>query len=196
MEVILLEKVNKLGDLGAVVRVKDGFARNFLLPFKKALRATGDNKKVFAERRAALEVENNAKRAAAETQALAFSDVILTLLRQASEDGKLFGSVAGRDIALALQEQGFAVTPNMVQIFKPVRAVGISMAKLILHPEVTKEIAINVARTEAEAEKVKKAYLEKGVAAAAAAEVSVTDQISAIVEEVIIEEEPATDAGE
>lgn len=153
MEVILLERVEKLGQMGEVVKVKDGYARNFLLPRKKALRATEANKAIFEKQRAQLEAQNLAKRGEAEKVAAKMQGLSVTLLRQAGDSGQLYGSVSARDIAEAVTEAGFTVSRGQVNLTAPIKAVGISSVTVVLHPEVTVEVKVNVARSEAEAEK-------------------------------------------
>lgn len=194
MEIILLEKVGKLGALGEVVRVKDGFARNFLLPKRKALRATEANKAEFAKRRAEIEKENVQKKSAAEIASATYDNMVVTLLRQASEDGKLFGAISARDVATALQEQGHPITHLMVVVPKPIRLVGVSMVRLVLHPEVTVDIAVNIARTQDEADRAEKAYREKGLDAVAATAVTSVDYQMDMIAEAAFNEEALTDA--
>jgi large subunit ribosomal protein L9 len=158
MEIILLEKVGKLGGLGDQVTVRDGYARNFLLPQKKALRATNDNKKFFETQRATLEAENAAKRQKADADAKKFENVVVTLIRQASEDGRLFGSVAPRDMMIALNAMGHQITLSMVELLAPIRTTGVTSVRLRLHPEVMLNILVNIARTDAEAASALKAH--------------------------------------
>jgi large subunit ribosomal protein L9 len=124
MEVILLERVGRLGTVGDVVKVKNGYGRNYLLPQKKALRASVENKKVFEARRAEIEAKNAAGRAEAEKQAKAMGSLSVTLVRQASEDGKLYGSVGTRDIAEALAEQGHEVDRRQVDLAATLKNTG------------------------------------------------------------------------
>ena len=146
MEVILLERINRLGNVGDVVKVKAGFARNFLLPFKKALRASEANKAVFESKRAALEAQNAEGRAAAEKRAASMQNITVTVIRQAAEDGKLFGSVAVRDIAEALAEQGHAVERRQVDLATAIKSLGVYEASVHLHPEVAITVKVHVAR--------------------------------------------------
>lgn len=152
MDVILLERVEKLGRIGDVVSVKPGFARNFLLPRGKALRATAANKAKFEVQRATIEADNTKKREAAEDQAKTMVDVSVVLIRQASNAGALYGSVTSRDIAEVLVEAGHKVTKATVVLDKPIKALGISTVKLVLHPEVVISAKVNVARSPEEAE--------------------------------------------
>ena len=152
MDVILLERVEKLGRIGDVVSVKPGFARNFLLPRGKALRATDANKAKFEAQRATIEADNAKRREAAEAQAATMTDVSVVLIRQASNAGALYGSVSARDIADAVTETGHKIAKNAVVLDKPIKTLGISTVKLVLHPEVTVSAKVNVARSPEEAE--------------------------------------------
>ncbi|WP_112382723.1 50S ribosomal protein L9 [Sphingomonas carotinifaciens] len=152
MDVILLERVEKLGGIGDVVTVKDGFARNFLLPRKKALRANEANKKVFEANRARIEAENAARRSDAEAEAKTFGDVTVTLIRQASNTGQLYGSVAVRDLVEILEGEGHKVTKSQVILDKPIKAIGVYEVRVALHPEVIVTVKVNVARSPEEAE--------------------------------------------
>lgn len=165
MEVILLERVEKLGQMGEVVKVKDGYARNFLLPRKKALRATEANKKVFETQRAQLEAQNLAKKGEAEKVAAKMVGLSVALLRQAGDSGQLYGSVSARDIAEAVTAAGFTLNRNQVALIEPIKAVGVYTLKVSLHPEVSVEVKVNVARSEAEAEKqvATESLLDEGV---------------------------------
>lgn len=152
MDVILLERVEKLGQMGDVVAVKPGYARNFLLPQKKALRATETNKKAFEERRAQLEADNLARKGDAEAVAAKMTDVDVTLIRQAGEAGQLYGSVSARDISDALTEGGYTVARNQVDLAKPIKTIGLFEVTVKLHPEVAVVVMANVARSNEEAE--------------------------------------------
>ncbi|SEM55800.1 LSU ribosomal protein L9P [Sphingomonas gellani] len=152
MDVILLERVEKLGHIGDVVKVKDGFARNFLLPRKKALRANEANRKVFEANRARIEAENANRRSDAEKDAGSFKDASVTLIRQASNTGQLYGSVAVRDLIDALEADGHKVTKSQVVLDKPIKAIGLYQVRVALHPEVSVTIKVNVARSPEEAE--------------------------------------------
>lgn len=153
MEIILLERVEKLGQMGDVVRVRDGFARNFLLPRKKALRATDANRKVFETQRADLEVRNIERRKDAEQLSTKIAGRTFVVIRQASDAGMLFGSVSTRDIAETASAGGVHVDRTQVRLDKPLKQLGIFPIKIILHPEVSVSISINVARSEEEAER-------------------------------------------
>ncbi|WP_425229742.1 50S ribosomal protein L9 [Sphingomonas sp.] len=152
MDVILLERVEKLGAIGDVVKVKDGFARNFLLPRKKALRANEANRKVFESNRARIETDNASRRGEAETEAKTFEKATVTLIRQASNTGQLYGSVAVRDLVDALVADGHKVSKAQVVLDKPIKAIGLYEVKLALHPEVAVTVKVNVARSPEEAE--------------------------------------------
>ncbi|NIJ08949.1 large subunit ribosomal protein L9 [Sphingomonas vulcanisoli] len=152
MEVILLERVEKLGAIGDVVTVKNGFARNFLLPNKKALRANEANRKVFESNKAQIVADNDARRGEAEKASKDIDGKTITLIRQASNTGQLYGSVSARDLAELLAEDGAKVTKSQVVLDKPIKAIGVSVVKIVLHPEVAVTIKVNVARSPEEAE--------------------------------------------
>ncbi len=146
MQVILLEKIARLGSVGDTVTVKPGFARNFLLPQKKALRATEQNKAFFESKRAVLEKQNAEAKAAAEKLASGMKNLSVTIIRQAAEDGKLYGSVAVRDIAEALAEAGHKVERRLIDLNNAIKALGVYEAVINLHPEVQVALKVNVAR--------------------------------------------------
>ncbi len=152
MDVILLERVEKLGAIGDVVKVKDGFARNFLLPNKKALRANEANRKVFEANRSRIEADNANRRGEAEKEAQSFKDAQVTLIRQASNTGQLYGSVAVRDLIEALEADGHKVAKSAIVLDKPIKAIGVYTVKVALHPEVSVAVKVNVARSPEEAE--------------------------------------------
>ena len=152
MEVILLERVEKLGAIGDVVKVKDGFARNYLLPNKKALRANEANRKVFEANRARIEEENANRRTDAEKDAKGVEGKSVQLIRQASNTGQLYGSVSARDIVEALEPEGAKVTKSQVVLGRPIKAIGMHEVKVALHPEVSVTVKVNVARSPEEAE--------------------------------------------
>ena len=152
MEVILLERVEKLGAIGDVVKVKDGFARNFLLPNKKALRSNAANRKVFEANRTRIEADNASRRGEAEKDAVSFKDASVTLIRQASNTGQLYGSVAARDLVDALVADGHKVAKSQIVLNKPIKAIGVYEVKVSLHAEVAVTIKVNVARSPEEAE--------------------------------------------
>ncbi|TMJ04607.1 MAG: 50S ribosomal protein L9 [Alphaproteobacteria bacterium] len=153
MEVILLERVGKLGQMGEVVRVKDGFARNFLLPQGKALRATKDNRSKFEGMKVQLEARNLEMKTEAEGIAGKLNGKSFVVLRQASETGQLFGSVSARDIATILVDGGFTVARNQVALHAPIKMIGMHTVPVALHPEVEVTITINVARNADEADR-------------------------------------------
>jgi large subunit ribosomal protein L9 len=152
MQIILLERIEKLGTIGDVVNVKDGYARNFLLPNKKALRANEANRKVFEANRARIEAENASRRDDAVAQSGDVEGKTVVLIRQASNAGQLYGSVSVRDIAEALNEQGAKVTKGMIVLEHPIKAIGIVDVRVALHPEVSVLVKVNVARSADEAE--------------------------------------------
>ena len=152
MEVILLERVEKLGAIGDVVKVKDGFARNFLLPNKKALRSNAANRKVFETNRERIVAENAARRAVAQEEAKSVDGVTVTMIRQSSNTGQLYGSVAVRDLVEALNADGHKVTKAQVVLDRPIKTIGLSDVRIALHPEVSVTIKVNVARSPEEAE--------------------------------------------
>ena len=152
MEVILLERIEKLGQMGDVVRVRPGFARNFLLPQRKALRATKDNMTRFEAQRAQLEAQNLHRRTEAEAVGSKLDGLTVVLLRQASESGQLYGSVTARDIAEAVTEAGFTIQKSQVSLNQPIKELGLHPIRVVLHPEVSVTISANVAKSAEEAE--------------------------------------------
>ena len=152
MEVILLERVEKLGQMGDVVNVRPGYARNYLLPQKKALRATEENRASFEDRRAQLEADNIEHRAEAERVAEKLEDFSVVIVRQASDNDHLYGSVTTRDIAGAVSEAGVTVDRRQIQLDRPIKTVGLHQVRVRLHPEVAVEVTTNIARSEEEAE--------------------------------------------
>src|SRR5690348_7854633 len=152
MEVILLERVEKLGAIGDVVKVKDGFARNYLLPRKKALRANESNRKVFEANRARIEEENANRRVDAEKASKGVDGKTVQLIRQASNTGQLYGSVSARDIVDALEAEGAKVTKSQVVLDRPIKSIGMHEVKVALHPEVSVTVKVNVARSPEEAD--------------------------------------------
>ncbi|MGE0045724.1 MAG: 50S ribosomal protein L9 [Hyphomonadaceae bacterium] len=153
MQVILLERVENLGAIGDEVKVRDGFARNFLLPQKKALRATDENRKVFEGRRAEIEARNAEARAAAEKATGKLDGKTYVLIRQAGEGGQLYGSVAARDIAEAINAEGGKVERGAIVLDKPIKSIGMHQVRVKLHAEVSVGVTINVARSADEAER-------------------------------------------
>jgi len=210
MEIILLERVEKLGQMGDVVKVKPGYARNFLLPQGKALRANKNNLERFETEKAQREADNLSRRSEAETEAGKMDGLAVSMVRAASEMGQLFGSVTSRDIAEAVTEAGFTITRNQVVMEKAIKTLGLHDTRLRLHPEVSVTVTVNVARSLDEA----KTQLETGVAVtgmidddgdgmdasyraeaaadAAPAEEAASDEASA--EEAPAEDAPAEDA--
>ncbi|HWV52261.1 50S ribosomal protein L9 [Pseudorhodoplanes sp.] len=156
MEVILLERVAKLGQMGETVRVKDGFARNFLLPKGKALRATKANKERFEGMRKELEAKNLENRSEAQKIADKLNGQSFVALRQASESGQLYGSVSARDIADLVTEGGFSISRSQVALNAPIKTIGQHRVEVSLHPEVEVNVSIIVARNAEEAERVKR----------------------------------------
>jgi large subunit ribosomal protein L9 len=153
MQVVLLERVEKLGQMGDVVKVKDGFARNFLLPKKKALRATKANMTVFETQRAQLEARNLERKKEAQGVSSKLDGKTFVLLRQAGDRGQLYGSVSPRDIAEAITQGGFSVARGQIQLDKAIKDIGLYPINVVLHPEVRVPVTINIARTEDEAER-------------------------------------------
>jgi large subunit ribosomal protein L9 len=152
MQVILLERIEKLGAIGDVVNVKNGFARNFLLPNGKALRANESNRKVFEANRERIEGQNAERRAEAEKDSKGIDGATVQLIRQASNTGQLYGSVSARDLAEALEAQGHKIAKNQIVLNKPIKAIGMQDVRIALHPEVSVTIRVNVARSPEEAE--------------------------------------------
>jgi large subunit ribosomal protein L9 len=152
MEIILLERVEKLGLIGDVVTVKDGYARNFLLPNKKALRANAANRKVFEANRAKIESDNANRRGDAQTHATQVEGKQIVLIRAASNTGQLYGSVSVNDIAVGLNAQDAKVAKAMIVLERPIKTLGVFDVRVILHPEVSVTVTVNVARSDDEAE--------------------------------------------
>ncbi len=157
MEIILLERIEKLGQMGDVVRVKSGFARNFLLPQRKALRANKENMAYFERQRVELEAVNLKRRDEAAAVAEKMDGARVTLIRQASEGGHLYGSVAARDVQEALRDAGYKVERRQVVLHTPLKSLGIYSIALSLHPEVSVNVTVTIARSAAEAEEQHKA---------------------------------------
>jgi large subunit ribosomal protein L9 len=153
MQVILLERIGRLGQMGDVVTVKDGYARNFLLPQKKALRATDINRKLFEKDRAQLEARNLELKKEAEAVHAKLDGKTFTAIRTAGDTGQLYGSVSGRDIAELMTNGGFTVDRNQVALTAPIKTLGIHGATIQLHPEVISKVTLNVARSVDEAER-------------------------------------------
>jgi large subunit ribosomal protein L9 len=152
MDVILLERIEKLGAIGDVVNVKNGYARNFLLPNGKALRANESNRKVFESNREKIEADNAERRTVAEKDSKTIDGVKIQLIRQASNTGQLYGSVSARDIAEVLEADGHKVAKNQIVLDRPIKSIGLQDVKVSLHPEVSVIIHVNVARSPEEAE--------------------------------------------
>ena len=153
MDVILLERVARLGQMGETVKVKDGFARNFLLPKGKALRANEANKKKFEGQRAQLETRNLERKSEAQAVADKLDGESFIVVRSAGETGQLYGSVSTRDIADILSENGFSVARNQVELNHPIKTIGLTNIAIALHPEVEVTISLNIARSVEEAER-------------------------------------------
>jgi len=196
MEVILLERIEKLGQMGDIVSVKPGFARNFLLPQGKALRATDQNKSHFEAQRAQLEADNLKRKSEAESVAAKMEGLTVVLIRQAGDAGQLYGSVSGRDIADAVSEAGVTVRRGQVILDKPIKTIGMHEVRIELHGEVSVVVTANVARSKDEAETQEKtgaavlslaqqeqAEIEAEAEAAAEAAVAVAEQAGAVFEE-------------
>ena len=151
MEVILLERIEKLGQMGDIVSVKPGYARNYLLPKAKALRATSENSKYFENRRAQLEATNLEKRDEAKKVGKKLNGHVVVLIRQAGESGQLYGSVNARDITNQIIDAGFNINRQQVGLLQPIKSLGIYQVKISLHPEVSVTVTANIARSEEEA---------------------------------------------
>ncbi len=154
MEVILLERVAKLGQMGEVVRVKDGFARNYLLPRGKALRATKENRSRFETMKVELEARNLEQKGEADKVGQKLDGQSFTVLRQAAEGGQLYGSVSPRDIAALASEKGFAVSRGQIALNTPIKTIGLHKVPVALHPEVEVTINVTVARNADEAQRI------------------------------------------
>jgi len=176
MDIILLERIEKLGTIGDVVTVKDGYARNYLLPNKKALRANEANRKVFEANRSKIEADNAARRGEAEKHSENVEGKSVVLIRASSNAGQLYGSVSVRDIVDALNADGAEVSKAMIVLERPIKTIGVFDVKVALHPEVSVTVKVNVARSPDEAEQqaqgvdVIAAMFEDEAAAAAATE--------------------------
>ncbi|MBC8240019.1 MAG: 50S ribosomal protein L9 [Alphaproteobacteria bacterium] len=153
MDVVLLERIEALGQMGEVVSVKNGFARNYLLPQGKAQRATAENLAQFETRRIELEARNLERRAEAEGVAKSMPDTTFVVIRQAGESGQLYGSVAARDVVEGLDAIGFKIERSQVRLHRPIKTLGLHLVQVNLHPEVHIDVVANVARSEAEAER-------------------------------------------
>jgi large subunit ribosomal protein L9 len=152
LDVILLERVENLGQMGQVVKVRPGFARNFLLPQKKAMRATKDNLTYFEKQRAQLEAQNLTRKSEAEQVGEKLNGLKVVLIRQAGENGQLYGSVSARDLSDAVTAAGFTITRGQVTMEKPIKTLGLFPLRVVLHPEVSVQVTANVAQSAEEAE--------------------------------------------
>jgi len=186
MEVILLERIEKLGQMGDTVKVKPGFARNYLLPQKKALRATKANMARFESERANLEAANLKRREEAAGVAKTMEGLTLLIIRQAGEGGMLYGSVSGRDVADSIKEAGFSIERRHVALDTPIKSLGIYPVRVALHPEVVVTVIINVARSQDEGDRALKAAEAGEAVAEVAADDAVIDEQAA--EETSVEE--------
>jgi len=153
MDVILLERISRLGQMGETVKVKDGYARNFLLPRGKALRANESNRKKFEGQRAQLETRNLERKSEAEKVAAELDGKSFVIVRSAGETGQLYGSVSTRDIADLITAEGFSVGRNQVELNQPIKAIGVTNVAIALHPEVEVTVSLNIARSAEEAER-------------------------------------------
>ncbi|PCJ61557.1 MAG: 50S ribosomal protein L9 [Rhodospirillaceae bacterium] len=191
MQVILLERIQKLGQMGELVNVKPGYARNFLLPQKKALRATKENLEQFESRRQHLEAENLKQREEAEAVASKMGGLHVLLLRQASESDHLYGSVSIRDITTAIMDAGVAIQRKQVLLDHPLKTLGLHTARIALHPEVIVDVTINVSRSEEEAR-----LREEGQAAKAAEPATAAQAAEDVFEESVLDELAAEETAE
>ena len=193
MDVILLERVHNLGQIGDVVKVKPGYARNFLLPMRKALRATEANKAKFESQRAQIEAMNLEKRSEAEKVKDKVDGIKVVLIRQAGETGQLFGSVNARDLAEAVTVAGFTIDRRQVILDRPIKTLGLHPIRVALHPEVIVAVTANVAKSTEEAEAQEKAGGYVGRAEEAPADI---DALLAEAEAAVTVEEPAAEGAE
>ena len=152
LDVILLERVENLGQMGQVVKVRPGFARNFLLPQKKAMRATKENLAYFEKQRAQLEAQNLTRKSEAEQVAAKLNGLKVVLIRQAGESGQLYGSVSARDLSDAVTSAGFTIGRGQIVLEKPIKTLGLFPLKVVLHPEVSVQVTVNIAQSSEEAE--------------------------------------------
>jgi len=188
MEVILLERIEKLGQLGDVVNVKPGYARNFLLPKKKALRANKESLAFFEGQRAQLEATNLHRKSEAEAAAAKMDGLKIVMIRQAGETGQLYGSVSGRDVADSIKAAGYSIARQQVNLDIPIKTLGVYAVRVSLHPEVSITVSVVVARSTEEAERVQTAAVK--AEAEAAAEAAAEAQVEA---ETPAEAEPAVE---
>lgn len=166
MEVILLEKIERLGQMGDVVEVKNGYARNYLLPQKKALRKTKENMAIFEAKRQEYEAYNQKLKAQAEEMAAKMASLSVVIIRQAAETGQLYGSVTMRDVCEAIREAGFKVERHQINMNQAFKNLGIFDVRLSLHPDVAQTVRVNIARSEDEAKRSAKKHEEKAKQAA------------------------------
>lgn len=171
MEVILLERIEKLGQMGDIVKVKSGFARNYLLPQAKALRSNKENLALFEARKVQLEAANLKRKEEAEQIAAKMEGLNLVIVRQAAETGQLYGSVTGRDVRDAIREAGYNIERRQVVLDQPLKEIGTYSIRVILHPDVSRQVGVTVARSAEEAERNAKAAAKAAAKAEAAAEV-------------------------
>lgn len=153
VELILLQRVEHLGQMGEIVKVKPGYARNFLLPQKKAIRASKENRERFDQQRVQLEAQNLRRREEAERIAERVGGISVVIIRQAGESGGLYGSVSGRDIADACTAEGLTISRSQVVLGHPIKTLGLTQIRVMLHPEVAIPVTVNVARSQEEAER-------------------------------------------
>ncbi len=187
MEVILLERIERLGQMGDVVSVKPGYARNFLLPQKKALRASKENLAFFESQRAQLEAQNLERKSEAEAVSGKLDSLRVVLVRQAGESGQLYGSVTARDIADAVKEAGFTIGRGQVMIDRPIKMLGLHPITVRLHPEVSVTVIANVAKSEEEAQMQARGERPAGAEEAETTEEAVTDVFEEGVPEEVLE---------
>lgn len=194
MEVILLERIEKLGQMGDIVKVKPGFARNYLLPQNKALRSNKENLAAFEAQKIQLEAANLKRRQEAEHVAEKMAGLNLVIVRQAAETGQLYGSVTGRDVRDAVREAGFNIERRQVVLDQPLKEIGVYKIRIILHPDVSQEIGVTIARSQEEAErnaKMAEKAAAKAAAAAEAAAAAPAEPVVAEVAEIVVEEAAA-----
>jgi large subunit ribosomal protein L9 len=193
IELILLERVENLGQMGEVVKVRPGFARNFLLPQRKALRATEENRTYFEKQRAQLEAQNLKRKGEAEQVSVKLDGTHVVIIRQAGESGQLYGSVSARDIADAVTAAGFTIARSQVVLDRPIKSLGLYKTRIILHPEVSATVTANIAQSPEEA-----AMQEQGVDPLSLARVAAADAADAAgpPQDEAEEEESAPEAAE
>ena len=196
MQVILLERIEKLGQMGDVVTVKPGYARNFLLPQGKARRATKENLDRFEQQRAQLEAENLEHRGEAEKIGAKLKGLVVTLIRQAGESGQLYGSVNTHDLAAEITEAGYTVARNQISLDGVIKATGLHQVKVRLHPEVSVTITANVARSDTEAEAQSRSGHVLSAEEQHAAEEAAATETQAVVARIEAEEAETKQAGE